>query len=198
MKPDLSKMPPVHFTVRVASARVSEIARILRDAACEQSFRSVSEAIALYGEECAVVENDPLKTFKVRARGFLIISPKQVVTYCPDTIEGFEATMPNGNQFCLGLARFPSSIEVDGKRFKTIPEWFAQSMTFAHTVKLDQENRMQCIESHRSVLRILRIAEDLGCEVVVQDPYGQWKHSAGQGAIGKAIDSAKRLAACGH
>lgn len=196
---DSPTLTPLHFQVSADRGRANKIVAALREAACGMNFASVGPAYQLLGDECAVEENDPLVTLKVRSRG-LFAEGGVIASYMPDVIDGFESVMRNGNKLAFMLASFPEEIEIaPGMVIRPGPE--AQCKTFAHTVKLDQDNTMQCVESHRSALSLLREASELGCSVSIQDPYKHW-YSPLRISIERAVSRAKgagaRFAACTH
>lgn len=190
-------LPPVHFSVRADSDKATEIVARLHRFALGANFLSVSDRIRLTGEQCAVEENDPLATFKIKARG-LFVEQKLVCSYMADIVDGFQALMPNGNNFDLAIGTFPESIEImPGKIILPLPDGISEAKTFVHTVRLNQNQTVQCVESHRVVMAVLKEASHLGCEVSVQDPYNQWCLPFSV-SIGRALKHAQGLACVAH
>lgn len=164
---------PVHFTLRAPIIEMGRTVSALRKAALRIGFNDVGPPADLVGEDCAVVNKDPLAGLKVHARGFLV-APGGVISFMPIEINGFTVELPNGLPFHIGLCRYPERIEVQNRSLPTKIRC-AQWMSFVRTVKTNQCKRPdECVESHIKALTLLREAERLGVLISITDPYQQW------------------------
>lgn len=162
MDPDNGGVRSTHFTLRAHISEAGGLVDMLWECAKKCGFLSVSDLIHLQNEQCEVLEDDPLRGLKVRARGFDQIG-EIAFSYQPKEFWGFSCDLQNGEVLYIGLSILPDEVEVSpGFVFQTGLSQTAQWMSFVDATDCPQ------------VEALLGHAESLGLQVHVSDPSGSW------------------------
>jgi hypothetical protein len=177
MEDDSAPVQPVYFQMSCKIEDATRRIKALRHLAQDLHFNSVSSMFVFKGDDCAILEDDPLEEIKIRSRACLKIGDCYV-SIQPERMVGFVAEMPNKEIFCIGLCVYPAKIKIDDSLIETGLGGKAYWANFVSTVVFDhsrEENLEECVRSHRSVNRILKQAEQDGILDKVVDPTLFWE-----------------------
>jgi hypothetical protein len=153
----------------------------LRQKALDLPFKEVSEIIELDGDAAdfnKVEDDDPNRWLLIQSCNSVIDGDRHY-SVTPTRLIAFSAWPGDGcEEMNVGLAQYPKTIPVNGKRLRTgVPAWSWSSFCktqYASNPKMGGvENFLRC---HLAVIKLLDSAAELGLLKVVSDESDYWEN----------------------
>lgn len=173
----------IHYSLQsnVRSPKAArQLVEQLRQKALDLPFKEVGEIIEVSGDSAdfdKLDRDDPNRWLLVQAGQYVVrdgrhfhVQPTQVIAFSTWPGEGSEEAN-------FGLAVYPKTIEVDGKKVRTgLGNWswssFCKTQYASNPDVGGVENFLRC---HLAVVKLLDAASDLGLLQEVSDEGGYWK-----------------------
>lgn len=197
---------PIHFELSCHPGEALNCIKQLHALATDCDFISLTEVVTLIGDHCSVLQkHDLFEGLKIRSRHTLMIGPQRAISVEAEKIIGFVGILPNGANFCIGLATYPEIVTLEsGDILATGLAGRASWQGFVQTIRtsecggsphrcvcpMPQNCPQPCVRSHLIVIQILDQAERLGILREILDPAMYWELRDEQRLI-KAIQRSK-------
>lgn len=182
---------PIHFELSCQTDEMLNCIKQLHALATESHFISLTDVVTLIGDQCSVLQkNDLFEGLKIRGRHTLMIGHQRAISVEAEKIVGFTGILPNGANFCIGLATYPEIVTLEsgdilatGLAGRSYWQGFIQTIRSTqcgsaphHCIcPLPTNCPQSCVRSHMIVIQILDQAERLGILREVLDPAMYWE-----------------------
>jgi len=179
---DTSMGLTIHYQLQSdtrSRSKAKQLVEQLRQKALDLPFKSVGEIVDVTGDNANtdnLERDDPNRWLLTQAGDYLVrnnqyfrVEPTQVIAFT--TLPGDGSEQAN-----FGLAMYPKTIEVNGKRLRTnLGNWswssFCKTQYASNPDLGGIENFLRC---HRAIVDLLDAAEELGILKEVQDEGDFW------------------------
>ena len=173
----------VHYQFHSDARDVSEARRLveqLRQMALDLPFKSVGEIVEVDGLNAdfdQLDEDDPRRWLLIQATQYLV-RDEQYHRVTPTKVIAFNTLPGDGTEDAnFGLAQYPKTIEVEGKRLRTnLGNWswasFCKTQYASNPRHGGIEHFLRC---HLSLVELLDGAAELGILQEVHDESGYWE-----------------------
>jgi len=179
---------PVLFSLESSESAAKGIISQLRQFAMDSDILEVSPLYDLAGSECVPqcqsIADDHLRNLKIDAALKLKVGNKALAIFA-ERIVAFRMSLPNRMIVNVGLAWYPKSVRVPstGETVETLPlgstGWQSLAYTMrAHCRQCPNHGECSaidlCLRSHKALIEVLRLADDMGAVHEVIDESGYW------------------------
>jgi hypothetical protein len=173
----------IHFQLQSASGsptKARQLVEQLRQKALDLPFKEVGEIVEVSGNEAdfdTLDKDDPKRRLLIQAGQYLVrdgrhyrITPTKVIAFSTYPGEGSEEAN-------FGLAVYPKTIEIDGKKLRTnLGDWswssFCKTQYASNPECGGVENFLRC---HLAVVKLLDAAAEIGVLKEVRDEGDYWQ-----------------------
>jgi len=173
----------IHYSLHLASrtpAKARQLVEQLRQKALDLPFKEVGEIVEVNGDTAdldKLGQDDPNRWLLIQAGQYLVrdgrhyrITPTQVIAF--STLPGDGSEEAN-----FGLAVYPKTIEIDGKKLRTnLGSWSWSSFCKTqYASNPDVGGVENFLRSHLAVVKLLDAAAEIGVLKEVRDEGDYWE-----------------------
>jgi len=173
----------IHYQLQSASrtpAKARQLVEQLRQKALDLPFKEVGEIVEVNGDTAdldKLGQDDPNRWLLIQAGQYLVrdgrhyrITPTQVIAF--STLPGDESEEAN-----FGLAVYPKTIEIDGKKLRTnLGSWSWSSFCKTQYASNPEVGGVEnFLRSHLAVVKLLDAAAEIGVLKEVRDEGDYWE-----------------------
>ena len=173
----------IHYSLQSASrtpAKARQLVEQLRQKALDLPFKEVGEIVEVNGDTAdfdKLGQDDPNRWMLVQA-GQSVVRDGRHYRITPTTVVAFSTLPGDGSEEAnFGLAVYPKTIEIDGKRVRTnLGNWSWSSFCKTQYASNPQVGGVEnFLRSHLAVVKLLDAAAEIGILKEVSDEGDYWQ-----------------------